>query len=135
MKVTGTEYHIPIMLAPAIDSLAPERGGVYIEMTLGGGGHSSEILRRLPKGSYLYGIDRDREAIAEATRKISLCGDKANQFTAIKGNFFDAVQLLSQYDVHGADGILADLGVSSHQLDSPNRGFSHRFNARLDMRL
>ena len=124
-------YHVPIMLDEALDLLKPERGGVYVDGTLGGGGHSSGILSRLPEGGRLFGIDRDDEAIAEAGGKLG----QDPRFTAVHGNFFDMRALLSPYGVLGADGIMLDLGVSSHQLDDGSRGFSYMADARLDMRM
>ena len=129
-------YHVPIMLSEVIEALKVERSGIFLDMTLGGGGHSSAILSSTADDSKVYGIDRDGDAIAEATRRINAENPKrAHAFTAIRGNFFSAKQLLAERGVTEVDGILADLGVSSHQLDTPERGFSHRYEARLDMRL
>ncbi len=124
-------YHVPIMAGEVLELLAPERGGVFVDGTLGGGGHSSLILSKLGDGGRLFGIDRDDEAIAEASRRLS--GSPA--FTAVHGNFFDMRNLLAPYGVTGADGILLDLGVSSHQLDDASRGFSYGADAKLDMRM
>jgi 16S rRNA (cytosine1402-N4)-methyltransferase len=124
-------YHVPIMLPEVLELIKPERGGVYIDGTLGGGGHSEGILARLPEGGRLYGIDRDADAIEAASARLS----RYPAFTAIHGNFFDMRPLLSGYGVDGADGILLDLGVSSHQLDDGSRGFSYTADARLDMRM
>lgn len=126
------EYHVPIMAKQVVDLLAPERGGVFVDGTLGGGGHSEAILERLPEGARLYGIDRDGDAIANSTARLMRFGAA---FAAVRGNFFDMKALLSQYDIYGVDGILLDLGVSSHQLDCPERGFSYRYTAPLDMRM
>ncbi len=127
-------YHVPIMLNEVLELLAPGRGGVFVDGTLGGGSHASETLKHLPEGSHLYGIDRDSEAIAEATSKLTQANAKAD-FTVIRGNFFDAVSLLKERGVKGIDGCLLDLGVSSHQLDEPMRGFSYHESAPLDMRM
>ncbi len=124
-------YHVPIMLSEALDLLKPERGGIYIDGTLGGGGHSSGILSRLPEDGHLYGIDRDMEAIEEAGQ--ALAG--YNNFTAVHGNFFDMRNLLAARGVTGVDGVILDLGVSSHQLDERDRGFSYNYEAKLDMRM
>ncbi|MBR3298759.1 MAG: 16S rRNA (cytosine(1402)-N(4))-methyltransferase RsmH [Clostridia bacterium] len=124
-------YHIPIMLNEALTLLRPERGGIFIDGTLGGGGHSAGILSHLPEGSRLFGIDRDDEAILEAGKRLG--GDP--KFTAVHGNFFDMRALLSPFGISGADGIMLDLGVSSHQLDDGSRGFSYMNEARLDMRM
>lgn len=124
-------YHVPIMLNEALELLKPERGGVYVDGTLGGGGHSAGILSLLPQGSRLFGIDRDDEAIEEACK---LFGAES-KFTALHGNFFDMRTLLEPYGISGADGIMLDLGVSSHQLDDASRGFSYMNEAKLDMRM
>lgn len=125
-------YHVPIMVNEVIDLLAPERGGVFVDGTLGGGGHSEAILKALPEGGRLYGIDRDSEAVAEASKRLA---PYAGSFTAIQGNFFSMKELLNEHGVFSADGILLDLGVSSHQLDTPERGFSYKYDAPLDMRM
>lgn len=125
-------YHAPIMVSEILSLLEPERGGIFIDGTLGGGGHAQAVLERLPAGGRLYGIDRDADAIAEATRRLTHFSDV---FTAIRGNFFDMKTLLLQRDIPAVDGILLDLGVSSHQLDAPERGFSYHNEAPLDMRM
>lgn len=119
------------MLPQVLSLLRPERGGTYVDGTLGGGGHSLGILRSLPAGGRLFGIDRDGEAIAEASARLSVFPN----FTAVRGNFFQLTELLNARGVNGADGILLDLGVSSHQLDDAERGFSYGSKARLDMRM
>ena len=124
-------HHVPIMLPEVMELLKPERGGLFVDGTLGGGGHSEGILSRLSSGR-LYGIDRDGNAIAAASARLAPFGDK---FKAIRGNFFDMKELLMAEGVSGADGILLDLGVSSHQLDTPERGFSYHEDAPLDMRM
>ena len=138
-----TFNHISVMPKEAIEGLNLGRGGVYVDGTLGGGGHSKLILENLPKGSRLIGIDRDENAIAAATEYINApftpdsmppCG-KNILFTPIHGNFHDMPQLLQGIGVHTIDGVLLDLGVSSHQLDTPQRGFSYRFDGPLDMRM
>lgn len=125
-------YHAPIMVNEILSLLKPERGGVFVDGTLGGGGHAQAVMERLPADGRLYGIDRDGEAIVEASRRLAPFG---GAFTAIRGNFFDMKALLLQRGITGADGILLDLGVSSHQLDAPERGFSYHSEAPLDMRM
>ncbi len=127
-----TFHHVPIMVREVLTLLAPERGGVFVDGTLGGGGHAEAVLRRLPAGGRLFGIDRDGEALAAAGARLSPFEDR---FTAIKGNFFDMKPLLAAHGVEHADGILLDLGVSSHQLDKAERGFSYKAEAPLDMRM
>ncbi|MBQ2770891.1 MAG: 16S rRNA (cytosine(1402)-N(4))-methyltransferase RsmH [Clostridia bacterium] len=124
--------HVPVLLHEVIDTLAPERGGIFVDGTLGGGGHGEEILKRLPEGGRYIGIDRDMNAIRAATERLSCYGD---QFTAIHGNFFDMAALLKERGIEKVNGILLDLGVSSHQLDTPERGFSYHTDAPLDMRM
>lgn len=124
-------HHVPIMLPEVMELLRPERGGLFVDGTLGGGGHSEGILSRLGDGR-LYGIDRDGSAIAAASARLAPFGDK---FRAIRGNFFDMKELLMAEGISGVDGILLDLGVSSHQLDTPERGFSYHEDAPLDMRM
>lgn len=126
-----TAYHIPIMPNEVMELLKPERGGVFVDGTLGGGGHSELILRKLPEGSRHFGIDRDEEAIENSKARLSAFP----AFTAIHGNFFEMTGLLADRGIHGADGILLDLGVSSHQLDDGTRGFSYGIEAKLDMRM
>ena len=125
-------HHVPIMVGEVMDLLLPERGGVFVDGTLGGGGHSEAILRRLPDTGRLFGIDRDETALAAATERLAPFGSR---FTAIHGNFFHMKSLLLQRGVARVDGILLDLGVSSYQLDEPGRGFSYKAEAPLDMRM
>ena len=127
-------HHISVLLNECLDGLAIRPDGTYLDCTLGGAGHSSEIIRRLgPEGRH-FGIDRDADAIAAATARIDALRAPA-RFQAIRGNFHDAKMLLADAGVHGVDGILADLGVSSHQLDVRERGFSYHDEAPLDMRM
>lgn len=129
--INTSTYHTPIMLPEVLSLLRPERGGVFVDGTLGGGGHSLGILRALPSDGRLFGIDRDGDAISEASARLS----GFPNFTAVRGNFFRMTELLAAHGVSGADGILLDLGVSSHQLDDAERGFSYGSEARLDMRM
>ncbi len=122
------------MLDKVLELLSPERGGIFVDGTLGGGGHSEGILRRFALSGAdgrLFGIDRDADAIASAGERLG--GFPA--FTAVRGNFFNMRELLAPFGVTGADGILLDLGVSSHQLDDGSRGFSYMTDAKLDMRM
>jgi len=122
--------HISVMPREVIEFLNPGRGGVYVDGTLGSGGHSKLILSALPPGGRLIGIDRDENAITAATSHLS---DEA--FTAVQGNFHNMPKILQTLNIPRVDGILLDLGVSSHQLDTPERGFSYRFDGPLDMRM
>ena len=123
--------HEPVLLEECMQGLAIRPGGIYVDGTLGGGGHSSEILKRLGSDGRLIGIDRDGDAIAAATARLN--GDK--RFCALRGNFHDVKQLLASIGIEHIDGMLLDLGVSSYQLDEGSRGFSYHADALLDMRM
>ncbi len=122
--------HIPVMLHEAVDGMNIRPDGVYVDGTAGGGGHSAEILSRLTKGT-LYSIDQDPDAIAEVTRRFS---DIPNS-VILQGNFSEMRSLLAEKGVASVDGVLLDIGVSSHQLDEGARGFSYHEDAPLDMRM
>lgn len=121
------EYHNPVLLHPTVDGLNIKPDGTYVDVTFGGGGHSKEILRRLGPNGKLFAFDQDEDALANALPD--------ERFTLINENFRFIKRFLRFYGVKGVDGILADLGVSSHQFDVPERGFSTRFDAGLDMRM
>ena len=125
-------HHVPIMVSEVLELLEPARGGIFVDGTLGGGGHAEAVLSALPEGGRLFGIDRDDEALRAAGARLARFGDR---FTAIKGNFFDMKALLAEHGIYRVDGILLDLGVSSHQLDAAERGFSYKAEAPLDMRM
>ncbi len=125
-------YHVPIMVSEVLALLEPQRGGVFVDGTLGGGGHAEAVLSAMPPSGRLFGIDRDDDALREAGARLNRFGDR---FTAVKGNFFDMKRLLAERGVFAVDGILLDLGVSSHQLDEGSRGFSYKAEAPLDMRM
>ena len=131
-----TSYHTPVLLKEVIDALKIEPGKKYIDATVGGGGHAVEILKR---GGILFGIDTDREAIRETEKKLKLETLKLKikqDWKIVHGNFRDIKRIAIENGFREVDGILFDLGVSSHQLDTPERGFSYRFSdAPLDMRL
>ena len=124
--------HTPIMVSDVLELMKPERGGIFVDGTLGGGGHAQAVLERLGDRGMLYGIDRDDDALRAASARLSRFGDR---FVPIKGNFFDMKQLLLSRGITKVDGILLDLGVSSYQLDAAERGFSYRHEAPLDMRM
>ena len=128
-------HHLPVLLHECLDGLRIKPTGVYLDCTLGGAGHSSEILKRLGPGGLLIGIDRDADAIAAATQRLSSVETQA-RFCCLRGNFHDAATLLKGVETdRSLDGILVDLGVSSHQLDVRERGFSYHDDAPLDMRM
>ena len=134
MEAVSAFHHLPVLLQECLDGLNLCPDGVYLDCTLGGAGHSSEIYRRL-NGGMLIGIDRDSEAIAAATARLNEI-DAPARFVALRGNFHDAPELLNRAGIaSGLDGILIDLGVSSHQLDVRERGFSYHDDAPLDMRM
>ncbi len=124
-------HHIPVMLPEVLTWLDPQPGGVYCDGTLGGGGHSERILEAAGDSGRLYGIDRDETAIAASSERLK----RFPGFTAIHGNFHDAKALLAAAGAPALDGALLDLGVSSPQLDTPERGFSYHEDAPLDMRM
>ena len=119
-------YHVPVLLRECVDGLLVKPNGTYVDLTFGGGGHSTEILKNLENGK-LYGFDQD----SDAKRNIP---DNQN-FVFVNGNFKYFKNYLKYHKVEQVDGILADLGLSSHHIDAPERGFSFRFDAKLDMRM
>ena len=121
------EYHNPVLLHASIDGLNINPDGVYVDVTFGGGGHSREILSRLSSNGKLFAFDQDEDALENTL--------KDERFTLINENFRYIKRFLRFYGIKTVDGILADLGVSSHQFDVPERGFSTRFDAELDMRM
>ena len=123
--------HVSVLLKEAIDSLNVKEDGIYVDCTLGRGGHSKEILSQLTTG-HLYCFDKDRTAIEESQKRLTSVGEN---FTIIKSDFSLLKEKLEELGITQVDGILADLGVSSPQFDDPERGFSYRYEARLDMRM
>lgn len=123
--------HISVLLNEAVEALNLRKDGLYVDCTLGGGGHSSLILSKIPNG-HLFAFDQDAYAIDVAREKLSLVADN---FTIINSNFSNIKEVLNQRGVSGVDGILYDLGVSSFQIDLPERGFSYRLDGPLDMRM
>lgn len=124
--------HIPIMLEQVIEGLYIKPDGIYVDGTLGGGGHSYEIAKRLVSGGRLIGIDQDEAAINAAGARLSEFNDRV---TIVRSNYAQMVSVLHSLDINRVDGILLDLGVSSHQLDNAERGFSYMEDAPLDMRM
>jgi 16S rRNA (cytosine1402-N4)-methyltransferase len=122
-----SNYHIPVLLSQCIESLNINPDGIYVDATFGAGGHSRAILKNLSAKGHLYAFDMDDDAVANAP-------DDA-RFTLIKSNYRYIKKYLKVYGVTHVDGVLADLGISSHQIDVGSRGFSFRFDAELDMRM
>lgn len=123
--------HFPVLLEEVIENLKINKNGIYVDLTLGRAGHSSEILKKLDKG-HLYAFDKDFDAIKESEKKLSRI---SNNFTLIHSDFQNLESELKKYNIKKIDGILVDLGVSSPQLDEAERGFSYNKDARLDMRM
>lgn len=121
-------YHIPVLLQASVDGMFVQPNGIYVDVTFGGGGHSREILRRLSAEGHLYSFDQDADAEQNVPE-----GDK--RFTFVRSNFRYLTNWMRYYGVETVDGLLADLGVSSHHFDAEERGFSFRFDAPLDMRM
>ena len=121
-------YHVPVLLTETVDGLNIQPGGIYVDVTFGGGGHSREILRRLDETAHLYSFDQDADAEQNVPK-----GD--GRFTFVRSNFRYLKNWMRYYGIAQVDGILADLGVSSHHFDAEERGFSFRFDAPLDMRM
>ena len=120
-------YHIPVLLNESVDGMNIQPGGIYVDATFGGGGHSKEILSRLDSTAHLYSFDQDEDA------EKNIVSD--SRFTFVRSNFRYLSNFLRYYDVEEVDAILADLGVSSHHFDDSERGFSFRFEGKLDMRM
>lgn len=133
---TGSETvkfeHKSVLLNETIEGLNIKENGIYVDGTLGGAGHSSQIAKRLGKDGRLIGIDQDAAAIEAATQVLAPYSDKV---TIVRNNYCNMVNILKEMGIKGVDGILLDLGVSSYQLDTPDRGFSYREDAPLDMRM
>jgi 16S rRNA (cytosine1402-N4)-methyltransferase len=127
MIMTAETYHVPVLLQESIDGLNIKPDGIYVDVTFGGGGHSREILNRLGKNGHLYSFDQDEDA------EKNILDD--NRFTFVRSNFRYIRNWMRYYHVAHIDGLLADLGVSSHHFDDETRGFSFRFDAPLDMRM
>ena len=123
--------HYSVMLEETIENLNIKPDGIYVDGTLGGGGHAFQVCKRL-KGGHFYGIDQDDAAITAAGERLSVYGDMV---TVIRNNYCNAKAALHELGVDKVDGIVLDLGVSSYQLDTEERGFSYRFDADLDMRM
>ena len=128
----NSPYHEPVMLQEVIESLNLMPGGIYVDGTVGGGGHAREILAATAPDGILIGIDRDDEALAQARRVLEPYGTRP---ILVKGNYADLAAILDRLGMGGVDGILLDLGVSSHQLETAGRGFSFTQSAPLDMRM
>lgn len=134
MIKTAEYYHIPVLLNESIEGLNLHANGIYADVTFGGGGHSREILSRLAEGSHLYSFDQDADA-EQNIDNMGLSDEQVDRFTFVRSNFRYLKNWMRYYGVEYIDGLLADLGVSSHHFDDETRGFSFRFEAPLDMRM
>lgn len=135
---TGMQtYHVPVLLKESVDALEIGKGGTYVDVTFGGGGHSREIFSRLDTTGHLYSFDQDAdaEANADVVREDGVTLANDDRWTFVRSNFRYLKNWMRYYEVDGVDGILADLGVSSHHFDDETRGFSFRFDSPLDMRM
>src|SRR5574344_2547641 len=128
MPTTAPTYHVSVLLKESVDALCIRPDGVYVDVTFGGGGHSREILSRLGDEGHLYGFDQD----ADAAQNVP---EGEARFTFVQSNFRYLTNWMRYYGVDGVDGLIADLGVSSHHFDDETRGFSFRYEAPLDMRM
>ena len=124
--------HTSVLLDETIQALNIKPGGIYLDGTLGGGGHAYEVCKRLNENGCFYGIDQDASAIDAATKRLEKFGDKV---TIFRNNYCNAKALLQEKGIAGVDGILLDLGVSSYQLDTVERGFTYKYDTPLDMRM
>ncbi len=124
--------HTSVLLDETIQALNIKPGGIYLDGTLGGGGHAYEVCKRLNENGCFYGIDQDASAIEAATKRLEKFGDKV---TIFRNNYCNAKALLQEKGIAGVDGILLDLGVSSYQLDTVERGFTYKYDTPLDMRM
>ena len=134
MLKTAETYHVPVLLNESIEGLNIHPNGIYVDVTFGGGGHSREILSRLKEGCSLYSFDQDADAELNIS-KMGLSNDQTDRFTFVRSNFRYLKNWMRYYNIDHIDGLLADLGVSSHHFDDETRGFSFRFDAPLDMRM
>jgi 16S rRNA (cytosine1402-N4)-methyltransferase len=127
-------FHQPVMLSEVLSFVPPKKKVTYLDLTLGRGGHAEKILEKIGKGSVFYGVDRDEDAI-DYSRKFLAPYSKKIHLSYLHARFSEAIPLLRQSGLAGADFILFDIGVSSPQFDDPSRGFSYRFDSPLDMRM
>jgi len=130
--MTDDQFHKPVMVREVVDSLCCKRGGIYLDGTLGGGGHAYEILKKISPDGILIGIDIDDDALLESEKRLKPFG---NRKILMKANYADMSNILADLNISKVDGIFLDLGVSSHQLKTAERGFSFSLAAPLDMRM
>ncbi len=135
MIKTAESYHIPVLLNESIEGLNLQKGGIYVDVTMGGGGHTLEILNRMDKDATLFSFDQDLDAYQNMLQLHSDDIAQDERFVFVRSNFRYLKNWMRYHGVERIDGLLADLGVSSHHFDDENRGFSFRFDSPLDMRM
>lgn len=135
MIKTAESYHIPVLLNESIEGLNLQKGGIYVDVTMGGGGHTLEILNRMDKDATLFSFDQDLDAYQNMLESHSDDIAQDERFVFVRSNFRYLKNWMRYHGVEQIDGLLADLGVSSHHFDDENRGFSFRFDSTLDMRM
>ena len=135
MIKTAESYHIPVLLNESIEGLNLQKGGIYVDVTMGGGGHTLEILNRMDKDATLFSFDQDLDAYQNMLESHSDDIAQDERFVFVRSNFRYLKNWMRYHGVEQIDGLLADLGVSSHHFDDENRGFSFRFDSPLDMRM
>lgn len=135
MIKTAESYHIPVLLNESIEGLNLQKGGIYVDVTMGGGGHTLEILNRMDKDATLFSFDQDLDAYQNMLQSHSDDIAQDERFVFVRSNFRYLKNWMRYHGVEQIDGLLADLGVSSHHFDDENRGFSFRFDSPLDMRM
>ena len=135
MIKTAESYHIPVLLNESIEGLNLQKGGIYVDVTMGGGGHTLEILNRMDKDATLFSFDQDLDAYQNMLQSHSNDIAQDERFVFVRSNFRYLKNWMRYHGVEQIDGLLADLGVSSHHFDDENRGFSFRFDSPLDMRM
>lgn len=135
MIKTAESYHTPVLLNESIEGLNLQKGGIYVDVTMGGGGHTLEILKRMDKDATLFSFDQDLDAYQNMLQSHSDDIAQDERFVFVRSNFRYLKNWMRYHGVEQIDGLLADLGVSSHHFDDENRGFSFRFDSPLDMRM
>ncbi len=131
-KISGEFKHVSVLLQETVDSLNVKPDGIYVDGTLGGGGHAFEVCKHLGEHGRYIGIDQDEDALSAASKRLAVYGDKV---TFVRSNYCNIKNVLKDLNIDKVDGILLDLGVSSYQLDTKERGFSYKEDAPLDMRM
>ncbi|NLJ94545.1 MAG: 16S rRNA (cytosine(1402)-N(4))-methyltransferase RsmH [Clostridiaceae bacterium] len=130
-----SNYHLPVLYREAIETLSIKPNGVYVDCTAGGGGHSSGIIKRLNENGFLLAIDQDPEALLVTRKKLESLRDIKAQYILVQDQFSNIKEILANSNITKIDGLIADLGVSSYQIDTASRGFSFQQDGKLDMRM